>query len=136
MRKSKAAFDEAGAGNGRYNVPRQFSTLLVCEVKPKTCAARRGFTLIELLVVIAIISILMAMLLPALSVAREAARAAICTNNMKQIGYGLFMYTQDYNDWLPGAGMDANEYGGITYSGFWDVAISPYLGFPAWTDST
>ena len=57
----------------------------------------KGFTLIELLVVIGVISILMAMLLPALAAAKMEAHKASCKNNLKQIGYGSFNYS-DHND--------------------------------------
>jgi len=61
-------------------------------------AFRVGFTLIELLVVIAIIAILAAILFPVFSRAREKARQASCTSNLKQIGLASDMYNNDYDE--------------------------------------
>jgi prepilin-type N-terminal cleavage/methylation domain-containing protein/prepilin-type processing-associated H-X9-DG protein len=62
-----------------------------------------GFTLIELLVVIAIIAILAAILFPVFAQAREKARSASCLSNTKQIGLGMVMYTEDYDESYPHA---------------------------------
>jgi prepilin-type N-terminal cleavage/methylation domain-containing protein/prepilin-type processing-associated H-X9-DG protein len=102
-----------------------------------TWARRRlGFTLIELLVVIAIIAILAAILFPVFARAREAARKASCLSNLKQLGLGMTMYAQDYDEmnvncWMvipnngTNGGRQAVDETKVCIT--WDRMILPYL---------
>ena len=88
---------------------------------------RRGFTLIELLVVIAIIGVLIALLLPAVQAAREAARRAQCTNNMKQIGLAAHNYLDTQGCFPPGAISTSDGNGWSTNFMPWSVLILPQI---------
>jgi prepilin-type N-terminal cleavage/methylation domain-containing protein/prepilin-type processing-associated H-X9-DG protein len=85
----------------------------------------KGFTLIELLVVVAIISVLIAMLMPALSRARESARAALCSSNQKSIGLATQQYVMDNNGSLPSAGYQTSD--GSWYYWFYFLNNNNYL---------
>ena len=76
---------------------------------------KQGFTLIELLVVIAIIAILAAILFPVFARAREKARQASCSSNLKQLALGFQMYAQDYDESLPYSGCTVDSLGSWIY---------------------
>jgi general secretion pathway protein G len=86
--------------------------------------AKTGFTLVELLVVIGIISVLIAMLLPALNKARQAAKSIACQSNLKQVGTAFAMYYSDNRGFLPS--YDDGTASGSTPK-FWFEKIDRYL---------
>jgi prepilin-type N-terminal cleavage/methylation domain-containing protein/prepilin-type processing-associated H-X9-DG protein len=100
-------------------------------------SVKRAFTLIELLVVIAIIAILAAILFPVFAQAREKARQTVCLSNTKQIGLGIQMYAQDYDETLPSSWMNnGNNAAEIAIVGAstaatpaytWQWMIRPYI---------
>jgi prepilin-type N-terminal cleavage/methylation domain-containing protein/prepilin-type processing-associated H-X9-DG protein len=92
---------------------------------------RSAFTLVELLVVIAIIGILIALLLPAVQAAREAARRAQCSNNLKQIGLALQNYHDSFKEFPPACALSRGGAAPVTGNGYaqwgWGAMILPFM---------
>lgn len=102
-----------------------------------TCRNRRyaGFTLVELLVVIAIIGILIALLLPAIQAAREAARRSQCSNNLKQMALAALNHHDQKSTFPPGCVISQpGGSGGASYTTGWTREIMPYAEEPALRD--
>lgn len=91
-------------------------------------SARRGFTLIELLVVISIIALLIAILLPSLGKARDAAKSITCLSQTRQFRIGVTFYNDDFDGFYPTAG---RAFHGQWMSPNWSGAVAHYLGLNA-----
>ncbi|MFC1760777.1 type II secretion system protein [Planctomycetota bacterium] len=87
----------------------------------------RGFTLIELLVVIAVIAVLMGVLLPSLSMARMHAKRVVSTSNLRQIGLGMELYTQDFRGFFPETSHGLTGASTIKERS-WIFTLKPYVG--------
>ncbi len=98
---------------------------------PSRCPARgthAAFTLVELLVVIAIIGVLVALLLPAIQAAREAARRMSCQNNLKQLGLACLNYESSRKTYPMGSTITNRRSTGATYNGLsWLATVMPYI---------
>ena len=103
----------------------------MAQLQTRNFSISRGFTLVELLVVIAIIGVLVALLLPAVQAAREAARRTQCINNLKQMGLGAANYESSRGVFPPGRIFPDWESGGTIKGGY-----TNYNSLPAPTDNT
>src|SRR3954462_12827398 len=120
------------AGRGRTRATRNAQAMESIMIRYNPCGrpSRRGFTLIELLVVIAIIGVLVALLLPAVQAAREAARRDQCSNNLKQIGLALANYESALRVY-PFGGGGGRPPGNVVNRWSAQSQLLPYLEQPA-----
>src|SRR5215210_4133422 len=91
---------------------------------PRLRRSQRAFTLVELLVVIGIIAVLIGVLLPALGRARAQSNTLKCLSNLRQIGLGYRMYTQDYKGWNTAYFVG----GSSSIDTFWAGLVAKYIG--------
>ena len=104
------------------NTPRQLDRAPL-EPKPAT---RAGFTLIEVLTVLGVVSMLMAVLLPAIGKARSTVRSSTCLARLRQWGLGTHLYASDAMGWLPADGAP----NGWSTANAWYADLPPMLGMP------
>ena len=88
-----------------------------------------GFTLVELLVVLGILTVLIAILLPAMARAREAARTVACASNIRQIGIATLAYANHNKGFLPVPVLGTNLFGGVPESAIWGTDVRGILDF-------
>jgi prepilin-type N-terminal cleavage/methylation domain-containing protein/prepilin-type processing-associated H-X9-DG protein len=118
-------------GKGEHAMQYRSQVFTLIELLAVPGLARRAkrsmaFTLIELLVVVAIIAILAAMLLPVLSRARAQAAKAVCQGNLKQVGLGLNLYGDEYEDYFPAYNVHPPD-----IKPYWTCELGPYVGLPS-----
>lgn len=91
---------------------------------------RQGVSLVEVMIVIAVVVLLLAMLLPSLSGARETARRLMCKSNLRQWGTAFQYYQQTYDDYIPTEG----TFFSVNKPGTWFNELPPFLGLPSYKD--
>jgi prepilin-type N-terminal cleavage/methylation domain-containing protein len=99
--------------------------MLVCAERTQCQSRYRAFTLVELLVVISIIALLLSILMPSLQKARQSAQTVVCKSNLKQMGYGFLLYSEDNNGYMPPSWLAFN--GDATKNNFMPI-LSKYFG--------
>jgi prepilin-type N-terminal cleavage/methylation domain-containing protein/prepilin-type processing-associated H-X9-DG protein len=105
-----------------FNFHRSFPTIVSTpSVSQHTNSGRHAFTLVELLVVVSVVGVLMALLLPAVQAAREAAHRTTCGNNLRQVGLAVIQYCDDHRGLFPKTTHDTDA------DRCWIYTLAPYL---------